>query len=162
MKILLLILILPVLSFAQTIHVKDEKIVYEDKEKIALSSSEIFNRIQQALPNLVSNYQVEEQSENSVKARGELKLKTPYNLIRAVTYSIKVNTTHNGYEYQIDSVSFIEQERGEKLVTKSSKEVLEGMSETGAMVGATEKILNETDMRFQKILAILKSKVKAN
>lgn len=162
MKALFLFLIIPVLSFGQTIHVQDEKIVYEGKEKIALSSSEIFGRIQKALPGLVSNYEVEEQSGNSVKARGKLKLQTPYYLVRTVTYSIKLSAVDNGYEYQIDSVSFNEQERGKKMVTKSSKEMLDNMSETGAIVGETEKILNETDMRFQKLLAVLKSKVKGD
>ena len=162
MKALFLFLVVPVLSFGQTIHVKDKKIAYEGKEKIALPASEIFSRMERVLPGLISKYMVEQQSGNSIKARGELKMQTPYYLVRTVTYSIKLSAVDNSYEYQIDSVLFNEQERGKKLVTKSSKEVLDNMSETGAIVGETENILNETDMRFQKLLAVLKSKVKGD
>jgi hypothetical protein len=34
------------------------------------------------------------------------------------------------------------------------------MGETGAVVGETEKILNETDMRFEKLIAVLRSEMK--
>jgi hypothetical protein len=162
MRILFLILILPTCLFGQTIHIKDEKIVYEGKEKVNLPAPETFSRIQQVLPTIVHNYKMEEQSENSIKARGQMKLETPYHLIRTVSYSIKLHSTEKGYEYTIDSVFFTEQERGEKANTVPSKEVVKNMGETGAIVGETEKILNETDMRFQKLLALLKSKVKAD
>jgi hypothetical protein len=87
-----------------------------------------------------------------------MKLETPYNIIRTVTYSISVKAMKNGYSYLIDSVFFSEKVRGEKTVIKPSEEVLENMGETGPIVGRTEKILNETDMRFQKLLALLRSK----
>ena len=160
MKMLLLCLLLPVVSVGQTVHIKDEKIVYEGKEKLQLPQHEIFNRIQQAVPKIIDHYQLEHQSDNSIKARGELKLKTPYHLIRTVEYSIKISSTESGYEYLIDSVMFKEQERGEKAVIRPSKEVLDDMGETGKIVGDTEKILNETDMRFQKLLTILKKEIK--
>jgi hypothetical protein len=159
MKVLLLCLLLPVFSLGQTIHTKDDKIVYEGKEKIALPTQEIFNNIEKALPKIVDSFRQDELSDSSIKGRGEFRLTTPYHLIRTVSYSIKVNATSSGYEYLIDSVSFKEQERGEKAVTKPSKEVLDDMEETGKIVGDTEKILNETDMRFQKLLAILKKEI---
>jgi len=160
MKMLLLCLLLPVISVGQTVHIKDEKIVYEGKEKLQLPQHEIFNRIQQAVPKIIDHYQLEHQSDTSIKARGELKLKTPYHLVRIVEYSIKISSTESGYEYLIDSVIFKEQERGEKAVTRPSKEVVDDMGETGKIVGDTEKILNETDMRFQKLLTILKKEIK--
>ena len=152
MKILLWFLLVPVFLFGQTIHTKDEQVIYEGEEKIALPSSDIFKRIQTILPGIVTNYSLESQSENSIGATGELILKTTHNIIRKVSYSIKIIAKENGYEYRIDSVFFIEQERGEKMMTRSSKEVLDNMGETGQIVGYTEKILNETDMRFQKLL----------
>ena len=160
MKMLLLYLLLPFVSMGQTVHIKDEKIVYESKEKLSLPAHEIFNRIQQAVPKIIDSYMLEEQSENSIKARGELKLKTPHHLIRTVAYSIKINSTEKGYEYVIDSVIFKEQERGEKPIIKPSRDVLDDMDETGKIVGDTEKILNETDMRFQKLLALLKKEMR--
>lgn len=158
MKILFIILLMPLFSIGQTVHVKDEAIVYEGKEKIkGATASEIFTRVQKKLPLIISNYEVKEQSANTINARGEMRLKTPYNLIRTVNYSFKITAVEEGYEYVIDSVSFTEKVRGEKPVTKSSKEVLKNMGETGKIVGDTEKLLNETDMRFQNILAVLKS-----
>lgn len=159
MKMLLLLLLLPVFAFAQTVHIKDEKIVYEGKEKInSASASQVFERMQKVLPDIINNYKSEEQSAHSIKARGEMKLRTPYNVVRTVSYSIKVNALQDGYEYIIDSVAFTERERGGKISTKQSSEVLENMGETGKIVGDTEKLLNETDMRFQKLLALLKLK----
>ena len=161
MKFLCILLLIPALSIGQTVHIKDEKIVYEGKETVAgLSSSEIFSRIQKVLPDIVKNYEVDTQSSNSISAKGELKLRTPYTVIRTVSYFIFVNAMGNGYEYRIDSVSFTKKERGGKAVTRSSEEVIEGISETGKVVGETEKILNETDMKFQRVLALLRSEIK--
>jgi len=160
MKILLLCLLLPVFSLGQTVHIKDDKIVYEGKENIASPNNEMFKRIQQTVSKMVDNYQLEEQSGQSIKARGELRLTTPYHFIRTVSYSIKIDVTESGYEYKIDSVIFKEQERGEKAVIKPSEKVVEDMGETGKIVGDTEKILNETDMRFQELLARLKKQIK--
>ena len=159
MKVLLLCLLLPVFSLGQTIHTKDDKIVYEGKEKMASPAQEILNSIEKALSKIVDSFHRDELSDSSIKGRGEFRLTTPYHLIRTVSYSIKINATSSGYEYLIDSVSFKEQERGEKAVTKPSKEVLDDMEETGKIVGDTEKILNETDMRFQKLLALLKKEI---
>lgn len=160
MKFLCILLIIPALSIGQTVHIKDKKIVYEGKETVTgLSSAEIFSRIQKALPDIVKNYKMDTQTGNSITARGELKLRTPYTIIRTVSYAIAVNAMENGYEYRIDSVFFTQKERGEKTVTKSSEEVIEGISETGKVVGETEKILNETDMKFQRVLALLRSQI---
>ncbi|HEV8283442.1 MAG TPA: hypothetical protein VGQ09_03990 [Chitinophagaceae bacterium] len=162
MKVFFALLVLPLFSASQTVHVKDGSILYEGKEKVTgVSASEIYNRIQHILPSLIDDYQIEKQSANAVRARGELNLKTPFNIIRTVHYSMELRAVENGYEYLIDSVSFTERKRGEKPSTKSSKEVLDNMSEQGAIVGETERLLNETDMRFQKLLAVLRTRVKS-
>jgi hypothetical protein len=158
MKFLIALLILPLFSASQTVHVKEDIILYEGKEKvIGVSAAQIDKRIPDILRSLVDNFKVEKQSADKVRGRGQLKLKTPYNIIRTVDYSIELRGMQDGYEYLIDSVSFTEQKRGEKSVTKSSKEVLENMGEQGAIVGETERLLNETDMRFQRLLAMLKA-----
>jgi len=80
MKFLFALLLLPLFSTSQTVHTKDGNILYEGKEKITgVSELEINNRIQHILPSLVDNYQIDKQSANTVRARGELKLKTPNN-----------------------------------------------------------------------------------
>lgn len=163
MKILFIFLMTPALLFGQTVHIKDEKIVYGGKENIAgVRGSEIFSRMQKLLPAIVSIYKADEPSANSIKAKGELKLKTPYHLVRTVTYSIKLNAMENGYEYLIDSVFFIEKERGVKTIIESSEEVLKKMSGSGKVVSDTEKLLNETDMRFQQVLDALKYSIYKN
>lgn len=157
MKFLFILLMIPVVSLGQTVHIKDKKIFYEGKEKISgVSSAEIFSRIQKQLPSIVSNYSEEEKSATSIKAKGEFKLKTPYAIVRRVAYFITINANDGGYDYVIDSVSFTERQRGKKTVTLPSEKVVEGINETGKVVGETEKVLNETDMRFQKLLAVLK------
>jgi hypothetical protein len=157
MKILILLLALPLGSIGQTVHVKYERIVYEGKEKINSSSaSEIFKRIHQTVPSLVSSYQVTEQSSNTIKADGKFKLNSDYNIVRTVSYNIQLKATEGGYSYVIDSVKFTERNRGEKETTKSSQEILKNMDEAGKIVGDTEKILNETDLRIQKLLELLK------
>ena len=158
MKSLFILLIVPVLSIGQTVHIKDDKIVYEGKEKVTgISATELANRIRNILPSIISDYKIVEQSTMTVKARGKLKLKTPYSIIRTVPYSIELRILEDGYEYQIDSVSFSEQKRGEKMIVKSSKEVLENMEETQPIIGEAERMLNEADMKFQKLLDFLRS-----
>jgi hypothetical protein len=153
-------LMVPVFSIGQTVHIKEDKIVYEGKEKMeGLSASQIFNRMQNALSDIVDNYKKEDQSSNSIKVAGQMRLKTPHNIIRSVHYSLKLEASQDGYEYSIDDISFTEQKRGDKAVTKSSEEVLKNMGETGKIVSDTEQILNETDMRFQKLLEFIKSEV---
>jgi len=160
MKFLFVILLAPILSFGQTVHVKDKKIEYSGTEKIeGKSAEEIFKSIRDKLPIIIGGYKPEKQSSISVEARGSFKLATPYRLQRTVSYSFEFKAKNNGYEYLIDSVSFTDQERGGKPVTKSSEEMLDNMGETGKIVGDTEKILNETDMRFQQIIALIKSSI---
>ena len=163
MKFFFALLLVPLFSASQTVHVKEGSIVYEGKEKVTgVSASEISKKIRNILPSLVDNYKIDKQSANGVRVRGELNLKTPFNIIRTVHYSIELKAIEDGYEYLIDSVSFTEQKRGEKPGTKSSKEVLDDMGEQGAIVGETEKLLNETDMRFQQLLALVRSGIGRN
>ena len=160
MKLLFAVLFLPLFSVSQTVHVKDGEILYEGKEKVeGVSPSQIHERIQHILPSLVTDYRVEKQSWEMIRVRGKLKLETPYTIIRTVDYSLELRAIENGFQYLIDSVSFTEQTRGEKPETKSSKEILKNMSEQGEIVGETERLLNETDMRFQRVLAMLKNRI---
>lgn len=160
MRILIIFLAIPFFSAGQTAHVKDEKIVYEGSEKIAgASAPNAFHKIQEEIPLLIDNYQIIEQSSNSIKARGQFKLSTPYNVVRTVSYLIRLNAIQDGYEYIIDSVMFTEQYRGEKATAQTSQELLKNMGEAGKIVGDSEKILNQTDMQFQKLLARFKQRV---
>jgi hypothetical protein len=160
MKMIFIFLMLPLFSTAQTVHIKNDTIVYEGKVKIAnLSGSEIFKRIQESLALVVGDFEETERSDHSIKGRGKFKLQTPYNIKRSVRYTIQMKPTDEGYDYLIDSVSLEEQIRGEKPVIKSSAELIETMSEAGKIVGDTEKLLNQIDMNFQKLLVTLRYKI---
>ena len=155
-------LLVPLFSVAQTVHIKNEEIEYEGKVKTeGLSAKEIHLRAQDVLNAANDNrlHFVVTAKENSVQSKGEMKLKTPYNLIRTVFYTLEITPFNNGYTYHIDSVYLKEQERGKKAKVKSSKELLEGMGEAGKPLIETEKIVNEIDMRFQQLLAGIKSAI---
>jgi hypothetical protein len=162
MKILLLLLMIPVLADSQTIHVKDKEIYYEGKEHLGATPVDLVMMLPRLIDGLTSHYRVEEQAGDSVKLSARIRLNTPHHLIRYVNYNFRLKLLQSGYEYVIDSVFLTEQERGENVDTVSSKKLIENMEETGEIVGVTEKILNEIDMRFQKLVAVLRSEMKKN
>ncbi len=98
--------------------------------------------------------------EDSLELHGRMRLNTPYPLVRYVNYRFRLTPLDNGYKYVIDSVFYTEQERGRPIDIVPGEEMVERMGETGAIVGDTEKILNETDMRFQKLIAVLRAEMK--
>lgn len=157
MKMLFIFMLLPALSIGQTVHMKDHKIVYEGKERIpGVSTSELLKRLGEALPGIVHHYHVSKQSDQYIQADGELRMNGSYSHIHTVNYSIQLIPEENGYQYRIDSVFFKETVRGGKTIIRSSKEVLDDMGEAGQIVWDTEKILNETDMRFREVLDKIK------
>jgi hypothetical protein len=160
MKILLLILIVPVFAASQTIHVKDKEIYYEGKEHPERPPADLTIALPRLMDRLSSDYRIEEHAGDSINMSARMRLSTPYHLLRYVNYKLKLKRLPNGYEYVIDSVFLTDQERGEKVDTLSSEKLLENMEETGEIVGVTEKILNEIDMRFQKLIAMLRSEMK--
>ena len=163
MKIFIFFLLLPFFPFCQTVHIADGKIEYKGKEKIeGLSETEILSRAQTSVISSLKNYQElkEDSNKNAVKARGEIKLNSSYNHIRKVLYSITITANGGGYQYHIDSVYLKQKIRGGKTEIRSSKELLEGMEEAGIQVMILEKILNEIDMRFQHLIAMLEFKIK--
>lgn len=100
-----------------------------------------------------------ERQEKGVKARGALKLTTPHHLIRILQYTIELTEKDSGYTYRIDSVSLLERVRGEKAKVRTSKELLEALSESGKGAIEAEQLLNEIDMRLQQILAVLRTRL---
>jgi hypothetical protein len=160
MKILLLILIVPVFAASQTIHVKDKEIYYEGKEHLDRPPADLTIALPRLMGRLSSDYSIEEHAGDSINTSARILLSTPYHLVRYVNYKLKLKRLSDGYEYVIDSVFLTDQERGEKVDTLSSEKLLENMEETGDIVGVTEKILNEIDMRFQELIAMLRSEMK--
>ena len=157
MKILFILLFVPLYSLCQTVHVKDDRIFYEGKEKIeGITSSEIMSRLQQAIQTAETNYKKAETTDGMLKAEGQFRLKTAHQLIRTVTYLLTIKPTNDGYEYTVDSVSMTEKKRGISTTKKPSKEILERMEDYGKEAENTERILNEIDLRIQHMLVLLR------
>jgi len=164
MKILVALLFcLPLLSSAQTIHRKGNKIVYEGE--VALSGSNT-SQINTALQKLLSEMIKKEKdpatvqkSEHGYFANGDLKLSASYPVSRSVNYTIELKPKEGGYKYKIDSVYVTEKKPGETERKRTGKELLKEMEVSGPVSEAAEKILNEIDMNFQRLLAVLKTKM---
>jgi hypothetical protein len=164
MKWLIFLLCLPVVPFAQTIHFDDKNIVYKGTEMLPdIKEKTILSQLPSALAaaqeKKTANTEVVA-GKDKVVSTGEMKLKSPFPIIRKVHYTLAVSPNEDGYSYQIDSVYVTEKRRGGKTETKNAEELLEGMEETGMVAIETEKVLNEIDMRFQKLLVLLARQMK--
>lgn len=161
MKGLLLLLFFPIASFAQTIHFEDEKILYKGSVSVpGMSANEVAARFGPAIAALMNRETVSTHflpGENTLVAKDAIALTTPFHLIRKVHFTLRLTAKEAGYTYCIDSVAVTERRRGSKPKIKSAKELLEGMEETGASGTANERLLNEIDLRFQKLLTLLAS-----
>src|SRR5947207_4595181 len=87
-----------------------------------------------------------------IKTKGTMRLTSPYSMISTVEYIFELSRNEGGFKYRIDSVYIKETERGGKTNKISSGELLKGMDMSGAVAAATEKKLNEIDMKFEKII----------
>lgn len=160
-----MLLLFPLASLSQTVHVEGEEIVYQGVLQAPMvEEPEARLRGEQALASTLKGLgevTTMDLPKKGVTARASLKLTTPYHLIRILHYTIELTENDSGYTYRIDSVSLQERVRGEKAMVRSSKELLEALSESGKGAIEAEKLLNETDMRLQQILAVLRNRLNA-
>jgi hypothetical protein len=151
------ILIFPFYMNAQTIHIDDGEVVY--KGKISTGST----GVQAAKKFFEGNKDFDltelKETDTAIIARASMRLNSHYPVIRKLHYSFTVIPDDKGYKYRIDSVSISEKERGGKRKTLSSKEVYKDMEESGVKSQRAEAVLNEIDMRFQKLIALLKNEL---
>lgn len=156
---------LPFVSLAQTIHFDDENIVYKGAVATpGLQDGALMSRLQEAVAAVHDEKGTGADItslHNKIVVVGEMKLNSPFRIIRKVHYTLQLSPAENGYVYHIDSVSVSEKRRGGKTETKNAEALLEGIEDTGNVAIETEKLLNEIDMRFQKLLAVLAQRVKA-
>jgi hypothetical protein len=160
----ILFVLIPVALHAQTVHVDEDRIVYKDKKTVAqVDKHELFERAQIAMERIKWNKQrivVENRNEGLITARGTMKLVTPYHTIRTVEYLFELKVEDGEYKYRIDSVYMEEKERGGKTTRLSSEKLLKAVEETGKVSKDAEKVLNEIDMNFQKLLALVQADMK--
>ncbi len=166
MKYLFLYLLLPLFSLGQTIHADKDKIIYAGSVSLSGEpATAVLPRLQTALQNAFEKCGASgeiQAAHEAVVSVGGMELTTPYHLIRTLHFTLQVTPKEGGYDYRIDSVSVSERRRGGKAKIKSSKELLEGIEDTGNVAIEAERLLNEADMRFQKLLAILETQIKGN
>lgn len=154
---------LPLWLAAQTVHLDDKKIEYKGDVKLeGISQTEIFNRAKNVLQNVVkpvTDIAVNEK-EQELKTIGVIRLPTPYPIIRNLCYTLKFSAKKDGYHYKIEDVSIWEKHRGEEGHFISPKDIVDKMDDPGVSTVEAEHTLNAIDLNLQKMLALIKNKMK--
>lgn len=164
MKLLFLILLLPVMASAQTIHIKDDKADYQGKILVpGASVNDIYSRALSSLKSQIetSSGWKEDASTHTISVNGEIKLgSSTFYSVKTILFAVELTAMDGAYAYHIDSLYLKEHERGGKTDITSSKKLWKQMEESGNVAIGTERVLNEIDMTLQKMLAVLKSGIK--
>jgi len=165
MKQILFFFFTPVLTWGQTVHIEKDRIAYQGTVYLAsIGKVEIYERAKGALSNSASgkgNIVVDDnEQEGRLAMKGKIRLTSPYYLRRNVEYIIELTVKDGSYNYRIDSVYLEQRERGGGTTRASSEELLKGMDITGKESVDAEKWLNEIDMNFQKLIALINSSMK--
>ena len=162
---IIFLLLIPVITSGQTVHVDEGRIVYKGTVKLdQVNKEDMYSRAKNALLNHVKGNKkgiVEDNNEKEkIAAKGSIKLNSPYHIIKTVEYILELSLEDGKYKYRIDSVYIKQAERGGKKTKISSEELLKGMDVTGPTSASTEKQLNEIDMNFQKLLVLVNNDMK--
>lgn len=167
MKLILLLLLIPFFTSAQTVHIDDGKIVYKQTVKLkGIPKETLHERANKALLENVKGNEneinMDKNDSGRLESKGKIRLHSPYHIIRTVHYTITVNIDEGEYKYKIDSVYIKQKERGGKTKLIPSEDLLKDMDVTGVVAIDTERQLNEIDMKFQKLIYMLNSSIKNN
>ena len=160
-------LLIPVVSFGQTIHIDSNRIVYKGTVKLdAVNKDELYARAGNAIFNNVREDSMvsDNKEKGMIAAKGSIKLASPYHLIKKVEYILELRVDDGKYEYRIDSVSIKQVERGGKTTMIYAEELLKGLDLTASGFvpgyGDVEKQVNEIDMNLQKLIALVSTDMK--
>ena len=161
------VLLVPVITCGQTVHVDSNRIVYKGIEKVSgVSKDELYARAKSALlSNTNSATQTiisDDVDKGMITAKGSIRLASPYHIIKTVEYILELSVEDGAYKYRIDSVYMKQAERGGATKKMSSEELLKGMDINGPASAIAEGQLNEIDMDFQKLLDLVKADMKAS
>ncbi|RYY67576.1 MAG: hypothetical protein EOO12_00645 [Chitinophagaceae bacterium] len=161
MRYLLFLLLAPVFANSQTIHLVRDKICYSGSLATGNADSKTLQEILKAAVLRYTGTTLQGQAENQLFARATMRLASPYHLVRTVQYNLQLTIDKNLCRYTIDSVVLVEKERGGPARTTTDADLLKNMDVSGAMSMNTEALLNEIDMRFQKLLDRLRNNIVA-
>jgi len=164
-KLLRLLFLFPVMAYGQTVHIDDDRIVYKGTVKVGqISKDNLYESVKQAIYDNVSrskkNTLLDDKTNGRIAVKGKMKLTTPYHLVRTVGFLLEVIVDDGGYKYRIDSVYMVQVERGGKTIKARSGDVYKGIEATGPESVEAEKIVNEIDLKFQKMLVLIKSDIR--
>jgi len=162
MKYVLLLLWLPLFAPAQTVHIKDKKIDYQETVMVKnCSKTELFRRAQAALINHITtdekNILPENKKSDAIAADGKMKLSADGGTTNELLYTMEIKVKNGSYQYHIHKVHLVQYKGGAKISDIASEDLLEGMDSSGEGATKTEKQLNEMDMDFQKLIALIKA-----
>ena len=164
-KQIVFLLLIPVVTQGQTVHVDSNRIVYKGIVKSGpINKDELYARAKNAILNNVKGSKESIITDNNEKgmmsAKGRIKLASPYHIIKTVEYILELSVDDGSYEYRIDSIYLKQVERGGKTTRISSEELLKGMDVSGPQSANAEKQLNEIDMNFQKLIDLVNTYMK--
>jgi len=156
-KYIIFVLLTPVTTSGQTVHIDSERIVYKGTIRLDdVNKDELFARAKNVFSNNMNGAEkvmiTGKNEKEMIIAKGTMRLTSPYSMISTVEYIFELSPAEGGFKYRIDSVYIKETERGGKTNKISSSELLKDMDMSGAVAAATEKKLNEIDMKFEKII----------
>ena len=164
MKLLIIGLLFPLFTIGQTIHHNGEKIIYKGSVKLdANALTEIRDRLQLVLPEVAGKMTdsiLIQSTEDELQALGSIRLQSPYHIIKKVHFTMLLKPSVRGYDYSVDSIYVTEKRRGWKEKKTQSEELIEALEETGNAAVELEILLNEIDLRIQKLLTVLENQMK--
>ena len=121
-KHLLYLLLLPSVTYGQTVHIDDHRIVYKgavnvgqinQEELYATAKQSIYDNIKGSKENTIKD----DRQNGKICVKGTIKLKTPFEITRTVGYVLELSVEEGGYKYRIDSVYMKQVQRGGKTNT---------------------------------------------
>ena len=159
--ILIFLLLLPAATLAQTIRIGKDKVLYQGKlEFVGASNEDVYQKTKNLLLHHVNpspDSLIEKRNENTLASSAVVKLPSPYNLVKTLYYTVKLQSNGSEVAYQIDSIYVSIRKRGGKARIISSEEMLKGLGENGKTAMLAERQLNEIDLNIQKLIAIMKA-----
>lgn len=159
MKWTFFFLLIPFASSAQTVHLKDDNIFYEGSLKISAAKVDLQTALKEAEKNSSTPiHTVSILTENGqVTTVCQIQLRPTQSTVNTLQYTLQLAAKEDYVKYKIENFFLITKERGGKTDTISSKDVVKDMDVTGPVATATEKKLNEIDMRIEQLIDLLRN-----
>jgi pyruvate kinase len=159
-KHVFILLLVPMITSGQTVHIDSGRIVYKGTIKLdSVNKDELYARAKNVFLSNISGTRLVmitgDNEKEMISAKGTMGLASPFSVIKKVEFILELSIDDGNYKYRIDSVYIKEMERGGKENKMSSGELLNGMGVSGAVAAASEKELNEIDMKFEKLIDLV-------